>query len=112
MNYAAAIIWSGGPLLVLAAVIAWDRWREPRRDPSGPMAVVDRRTLRDALRRVDRLDPVTGRPAAVGHLTAARIWLRGEIHTGPKRRRAWAAGQLRQVEIKLLELGAPPGLYS
>lgn len=32
-------------------------------------------------------------------LTAMRLWLRGEIRTGPRRRRPWCAAQLEQVEL-------------
>lgn len=114
MNYAAGIAAIALLALVMGTAIGWDRWRERRRDPRRPMAVVDRRTLRDALRRVGRLDLTDPRDNAVatGHLTAARKWLRYEFHTGPRRRRLWCTVQLRTVETKLLEVGAPPGLYS
>lgn len=114
INVAAGIGSPALAVLVMLAAIGWDRWREPRRDPRRPMAVVDRRTLRDALARVDRLDLTDDRDRAVatGLLTGARKWLRYEFHTGPKRRRLWCTVQLRTVEVKLLEVGAPAGLYS
>ncbi|MFI7608865.1 hypothetical protein ACIBTV_27645 [Micromonospora sp. NPDC049366] len=114
MNWPAVIAVLALQGLVVGAVIGWDRWREPRRDPRRPVGVADRRTCRYALARVGRLDLTDDRDrmTAVGHLTAARTWLRYELRTGPRRRRLWCAVQLRTVEIKLSELRAPAGLYS
>jgi len=114
MNWWLGLIGPGGMALVMGVVIGWDRWREPRRDPRRVMAVVDRRTLRDALRRADRLDLTDDaeRRAIIGHLTAARMWLIGEIRVGPRRRRLWCAVQLRVVEMMLVAARAPAGLYS
>ncbi len=91
-----------GPLavgLVLGAAITWDRLREPHRDPRGAFAVVDQPTLNDALRRFTRL-------VDAGDLFRARViakqaclWLRHEIHTGPKRKRVRRAAELEQWEL-------------
>lgn len=100
---------------VIGAVIGWDRWREPRRDPRSPIAVVDRRTLGDALRRVGRMDLDDPADAiwAAGHLTAARLWLRVEVRlVRSRRRRVEYAAVLERVELRLEQLGAPRGLYT
>lgn len=83
-----------GVLAVLGLVIGFDRLREPHRDPRKPCAVVDRRTFRDATRRVNKL-------AAAGDFTRAWcgavsicVWLKSERHYGSPRRRAWFATQL------------------
>jgi hypothetical protein len=81
----------------MTAVIGWDRLREPRRDPARPFAVVDHRTYRDGQRRLSRLAGDTQHALYV--IEAMRQWLRGEIHTGPKRRRPWCAAQLEQLEL-------------
>ena len=43
-------------------------------------------------------------------LTAMRLWLRGEIHTGPRRRRPWCAAQLEQVELAEEQVNRQLGL--
>ncbi len=96
--------------LILGAVVAWDRLREPHRDPSRPFAVVDPRTHRDAQRRITRLlaagDPTPARPL----IHAICTWLRDEIHTGPSRRRVRRARELEQWQLRLQDLAAetPP----
>ncbi|MEU7591266.1 hypothetical protein AB0A95_33840 [Micromonospora sp. NPDC049230] len=115
MNWWAGLAAIGLWVLAMGVMVGWDRWREHRvRDPRSVMAVVDRRTLRDAMRRVKRLDLDDDRDwrAALGHLTGARIWLRNEIRFASRRRGVWYAARLREVEIKLLEMKAPEGLYS
>jgi hypothetical protein len=99
--------------LVFAAAVVIDRIREPHRDPRGICAVVDSRTLQRALRRADRLEQrgeVEDIIRARTLLHAANLWLRGEIHTGPKRRRARRAAQREQVELHLEQLAVCVGL--
>jgi hypothetical protein len=68
--------------VIFGAVVVWDRLREPHRDLTRPMAVVDRRTYRDAQRRIRRLLAASNTMHA-RHLThAICVWLRSEIHTG------------------------------
>ncbi|WP_431935745.1 hypothetical protein [Micromonospora sp. RP3T] len=115
MNWWGGLAALGGLVLVMAAAVGWDRWRERyRRDPASILPVVDRRTLHDALRCVERLD--LDRPehwrAAVGHLVAARVWLLSEIRIGPRRRALGYAVHLEAVELKLQQIKAPSGLYS
>jgi hypothetical protein len=92
--------------LILGAVVAWDRLREPHRDPTRPFVVVDPRTYQDAQQRITRLlaadDPTHARPL----IHAICIWLRDEIHTGPSRRRVRRARELEQWELRLQDLAA------
>jgi hypothetical protein len=98
----AAII-PAAALLIFAAVVVWDRLREPHRHPTRPCAVVDPRTYRDAQRRVTRLLDA-GDPIGARHVMHAMcVWLRQEIHTGPKRRRVLRASQLEQWQLRLAQ---------
>lgn len=87
--------------LIFGAAVAWDRLREPHRDPTKPLAVVDGRTYRAAQRRIRRL-------LAAGDIMRARhlmhaicVWLRAEIHTGRPSRRVRRARDLEQWELQL-----------
>jgi hypothetical protein len=73
--------------VVMALVIGWDRWRERRRDPRRPMAVVDMRTYRDACRRVDRLVALEEWWHAYAVATAITVWAKSERHFGSAKRR-------------------------
>lgn len=90
--------------VVMGVVICWDRLREPHRDPTKPFSVVDRRTYRDGQRRLARLVDAGDVPRADYVIEAMRQWLRTEIHTGRKSRRAWCAAQLEQLEMTRLRL--------
>jgi hypothetical protein len=68
--YAVAPI--GAFALILGTAILWDRVREPRRDPSRPLAVVDDRTYHDAQRRIQRL-LTTGDTAHAQNLIHANL---------------------------------------
>ena len=73
--------------------------------PGKPIVVVDRRTYRLAEKRIqEALDRGDLRRAHFG-VVALRGWLRGEIHTGPKRRRAAYAHALEQWELRAAEAG-------
>jgi hypothetical protein len=108
-----ALIGPAAAGLVFVTVVAIDRIREPHREPATPYAVVDSRTLRRALARVDRLER-RGQLEDTLHartlLQAANLWLGGEIRTGPKRRRVQRASQREQVELRLEQLGSRLGL--
>jgi hypothetical protein len=93
-----------GIALIFAAVVGWDRLREPHRDPTRPFAVVDLRTYHDAQRRIERLlaadDPTRAR-----HLIHAICqWLRYEVRTGRPSRRVKQAAELEQWELQLAQL--------
>lgn len=108
-----ALVGTAAVGLVFAVVVLIDRIREPRRDPARAYAVVDARTLQRALRRVDRLEQlgeVEDIIRARSLLHGASLWLRGEIHTGPKRQRVRRAAQREQVELRLEQLAARAGL--
>jgi hypothetical protein len=75
--------------LVLGAAIVWDRWREPRRDPARPMAVVDDRTYRDAQQRIGRLLDASDTMRARTLMHGSCLWLRREVTTRPWRSRDW-----------------------
>jgi hypothetical protein len=89
--------------VVVGSAIAYDRLREPHRDPTSPHPVVDQHTYSDACRRIQRL--ITGGDviANLVHvrvlLTAMEQWLRGEIHTGPRRKKFRRVAQLDQVHL-------------
>lgn len=72
--------------------------------PGRPIVVVDRRTLRLAGRRVaaaeDRGDLIRAHAGA----TAARLWLRQEVRTGPKRHRVRYARTLEWWELRATQL--------
>ena len=91
-------------LLVLGAVIVWDRLREPRRDPARPMAVVDARTYRDAERRVRRLLAVGDTMHARTLMHAMCVWLRSEVNTGRESRRVRRAADLEHWQLRLEQL--------
>lgn len=95
--------------LIFGAVVLGDRLREPYRDPTRPMAVVDRRTYRDAQRRIGRLldDGDTMRARHLMHAICG--WLRSEIHTGRRSRRVRRAAELEQWQLRLEELPLPIG---
>lgn len=80
--------------LVMGGVIAWDRLREPHRDLRRPIAVVDRRTFRDAHRRVEKLAAGGDFERAWAGCVAICVWLKSERHYGGRRRRAWFASRL------------------
>jgi hypothetical protein len=85
-------------------VVGWDRLREPHRDPTRPFAVVDLRTYRDAQRRIERL-LAAGHPIRARYLMhAICAWLRSEVHTGRRSRRAKRAAALEQWELRLEQL--------
>lgn len=64
-------------VLVVGAVIGWDRLREPHRDPARPMAVVDRRTYQAAVRRIARLE--SGHDPYDIHARTLRHSIRGRV---------------------------------
>ncbi len=53
-----------------------------RMEEHGPVAVVDRRTLRIALRRIDGMVEIGDRAGAHFAATAAQLWLRDQIRAG------------------------------
>ncbi|RZU46581.1 hypothetical protein EV385_6656 [Krasilnikovia cinnamomea] len=95
--------------LIFGAVVLWDRLREPRRDPTRPMAVADGRTYRDAQRRIRRLLDAGDTMRARHLVHAIRAWLRDEVRTGRKSRRARRAADLEQWELRLEQIPLPIG---
>jgi hypothetical protein len=102
------VLLGAAPLVVVAlifgAVVLWDRLREPHRDPTQPMAVVDSRTYRNAQRRIGRLLDAGDTMRARHLMHAICVWLRSEIHTGGKSRRAHRAADLEQWQLRLEQL--------
>lgn len=80
--------------LVFGGVVLWERFREPRRDPRRIMAVVDRRTYRNACRRVDKLVRQGDWTRAHAHAVAICQWLNYEQHHGRRLRRERLAADL------------------
>jgi hypothetical protein len=107
------VLLAAGPLaaaaLVFGVVVLWDRLREPHRDPTRPMAVVDARTYRDAQRRIERLIAAGDTRRARHLMHAICVWLRGEIHTGRKSRRVHRAAALEQWQLRLQQTQLPTG---
>lgn len=90
----AGIVGPGSALVVIGAVIIWDRCREPYRNLHRPFAVVDRRTKRDAERRINRL-LARGEDRDLRHahygMVAITTWLNHQRSTyaeKPQRRKA------------------------
>ena len=75
-----------------------------------PIVVVDRRTYRIARRKIVALMDRGDYTRAKSGVTAAMLWLRYEIRTGPKRRRIRYAADLEQIEILQDELNGQLGL--
>lgn len=73
--------------------------------PNAPIVVVDRRTYRIALVRINRAAAVGNlNRAYAGHLSLC-MWLRGEIGSGPKRRRVEYAHALDMAELRAEQAG-------
>jgi hypothetical protein len=66
---------------------------------SRPIVVVDRRTYRIARRKITALMDRDDYAHAKFGVTAAILWLRYEVRTGPKRHRIRYAADLEQMEI-------------
>jgi len=94
-------------LVIMGMLFAIPAYFEGRRldGPEKPIVVVDRRTYRLAEKRIqDALDRGDLSRAHFG-VVALRGWLRREIHTGPKRRRAAYAHALEQWELRAANAG-------
>ena len=98
---------AAGPVGVgatIGAAAAWDHLREPHRPARRPFAVVDRRTYRQAVRRIERL-VASGDPhdlvAARHGATAVCVWLRSERNmAGRAARRVALASTLERWELR------------
>jgi hypothetical protein len=75
-----------------------------------PIVVVDRRTYRIARRKIAALMDRGDYTRAKFGVTAAKLWLRYEVRTGPKRRRVRYAAELEQLEIIEAEVNALVGI--
>jgi len=89
-----ALLIPAGVIAVMGLVILFDRLREPHRDPRELCAVVDRRTFRDATRRVDKLAAAGDFTRAWAGTVSICTWLKSERLYGSASRRAWFATQL------------------
>lgn len=78
------------------------RWLER---PGAPIVVVDRRTYRSAQKRIAAALAVGEQARTHAGLVALRLWLRREIHTGPKRRRLGYARDLERWELAAEQAG-------
>lgn len=95
-----------GPALigaVIGAVILWDRLREPHRNLYRPVTVVDRRTYKDAVRRIERLASLGEWTKAHNGTVAILTWLNGERGLGSPRRKQWVAAQLEHWQARKAE---------
>ncbi|MGH3193478.1 MAG: hypothetical protein ACRDOL_40735 [Streptosporangiaceae bacterium] len=84
-----------------------------RADPRRPIAVVDERTYRQAARAADRLAETGDFGDQVREkfvITAITLWLRYEVRTGRRSRRADRAARLEQWELRLQQLNELLGL--
>lgn len=89
-----ALLGPAAVAVVLGSVIGFDRLREPHRDLRRPCAVVDKRTFRDARRRVEKLAASGDFGRAWAGCVAICTWLKAERLYGGPRRRAWFAREL------------------
>lgn len=107
------VVLAAGPLvaaaLIFGVMVLWDRLREPHRDPTRPMAVVDGRTYRDAQRRIQRLLAAGDTMRARHLMHAICVWLRYEVRTGRKSRRVRRAADLEQWKLRLEQIPLPIG---
>lgn len=90
-------------VLIVGTAIAWDKLREPFRDPRTPCAVVDERTFRVARRRIERLVAIEEWTAAYAGATAICIWLKSERHFGSRRRQQRLAAELERWTARKTE---------
>jgi hypothetical protein len=97
-------------LVILGGVVLADRLCEAYRDPAGVMAVVDLRTARRALARVDRLalDATVSGAAAYRHLMSVKTWATSDRHYGSPRRQAVVSAVLADALVQLAALGHGP----
>lgn len=96
----APILAIGLPLAIAAAAFVYFRRAERR----GLPVVVDERTLRLTATRADVAAAAGDAAAAYGAMTAIVVWLRGEVQTGPARRRVRRASQLERWELRRAQL--------
>lgn len=87
--------------IVIAGTILWDRLHTPRLDR--PLAVVDETTYRQACHRVDRLVARGDIARARSTAHAVCCWLRYEIRTGRRSRRAQRAANLEQWQLRMTQ---------
>jgi hypothetical protein len=83
------------------------------RDIRKTIVVVDERTYRLAIKTVDALLATgtdTDRVRAQHGLIAAQLWLRAEIQTGRKSKRAERAARLEQLQLRLEQVNTSLGL--
>jgi hypothetical protein len=78
--------------------------------PNRSIVVVDTRTYRLALRRIQDAVDLGDDFRAYAGATAARQWLLSQVRTGPKRHRARYAAALEQIELRLEELRPAAGI--
>ncbi|MEO6090974.1 MAG: hypothetical protein ABIQ18_48515 [Umezawaea sp.] len=90
--------------LVLGIAIGWDRLREPHRPLTRPTVVVDRRTFRDARRKVERLVAAEEWMHAYAVATAICKWLGNERHYGRATRRRRLAAELETWTARKQEM--------
>ncbi|MET8234849.1 hypothetical protein ABZS77_29655 [Micromonospora sp. NPDC005298] len=98
-----ALIVPAAGFVVFAVAVAIVRRRID--GPGRSIVVVDRRTYRLAGRRVAEALAAGELARAHAGMTAIRLWLRSEIHTGPSRRRVEYARALEQWEMQAERAG-------
>lgn len=82
----------------------WLRYLVPppaHKDSRRPIVVVDERTYRHARKAVDAAKDAGEVLRAYEGLTAMRLWLRREIFTGRRSKRAGRARRLELVELEM-----------
>ena len=75
-----------------------------------PIVIVDRRTYRRSRQKIATLMDQGEYTRAKSGLTAAMLWLRYELRTGPKRHRIRYAADLEQLEALEADVNALLGL--
>jgi hypothetical protein len=76
-----------------------------RMERTGPVSVVDRRTLRLAERRIAAAEAAGDTRGAAYAMHGIEQYLRGEIHSGPARKRVRRAAELEQWQLRRQQLG-------
>lgn len=87
--------------LALLGLIAFTWQKLTTGAPHTAIVVVDRRTMRRALRRVNRATTAGDVQRAAAGLTELSVWLRAEIDSGPRRYRCEYTILQTQVDTAL-----------
>lgn len=99
MHALAPVLALGIPAVIGVLFFAW--CKRAMDGPDAAIVVVDRRTMRSAIRKIATAQEAGDIHRAAAGLTALSGWLRDEIAAGPRRYRAGFTDLKRQVDATL-----------